>query len=165
MTGDRFACSRPDGRSNVQVIVDLVKDDAPGTSYTFSQLVEALGKDSTHTYGTNDARQYAIKAGRRLLKEHKRTLANVRGVGYRLAEAGDHKRLALVKKSRSDKQFGLGLQILQNVRLDEMDVNQRAAHEGTLMIMSAIHSAVTAMEGRLSRIEQVISNSQQVVAG
>ena len=165
MTGDRFACSRPDGRSNVQVIVDLVKDGAPGTSYTFSDLISALNQDASRTYGINDVRQYATKACRRLLKEHKRTLSSVRGIGYRLAEAGEHNRMALEKKSRSDKQFALGLQLLKNVRLDEMDSNQRSAHEGSLMIMSAIHSAVTAMESRLSRIEQVISNSQQVVAG
>ena len=157
-TRPAFICPRPDGRSNAQVISDFVKDDEPGTLYSFSELAGILGEGTERSYGQADVRQIVPKACSRLLADHQRTLHSVRGRGYRLAPASSHNGLALDRKQRADKQLRRGLHILNNVRWDEMDANQRAAHEGTLLIMSAIHANQASLNRRMSKIEKIIGD-------
>ena len=75
-----------------------------------------------------------------------------------MAPASSHNGLALDRKQRADKQLRRGLHILNNVRWDEMDANQRAAHEGTLLIMSAIHANQASLNRRMSKIEKIIGD-------
>src|SRR5215207_1629861 len=120
---DMFYISRRNGKSNAQVMINFVSGDPPGTIYPFLMLQEALGKGTDRKYDVAAVRQIAMQCNPRLLKEHKRALYSVRGVGYRLAAAVDHQPLALNRKRRSDIQLKRGLELLRNVRWEEMDVN------------------------------------------
>lgn len=152
----KFRISREDGRSDGQVIIDLVHDKAPGTLFKYDELSAILKVGTEREYPVASVRQIVINANNRLLRNHKRVLYNIRSVGYRLAEAARHNPLALMRKSRADTQVKRGLALLHNVRWDEMDANSRAAHEGTLVIMEAVYQQNRAMERRQSSIEDAI---------
>lgn len=160
--GEAFTITRADGRSNSQVILDMVADQEPGTVFTFAQVAQVLAAGTNRRYSTQSVRNIVTQACRRMLKEQQRTLHNVRCVGYRLAKASDHRGLALARKQRADVQMRLGLATLRNVRWDEMDEQTRAAHEGQLMVASAIWQQMQALERRQSRVEQVL---QSVIDG
>lgn len=155
----KFKITRADGRSNVEVMLDYVKGKDAGTVFTYEELAGALSADSNHVYKTTDVQSLAVKAYPRLLKEQARALHNVRGVGYRLAPAGFHVALANVRQSKADRQMLRGVQTLQHVRWDEMDENQRAAHEGQLMISSALYNQMKALERRQSLVEEAVKKA------
>ena len=155
----KFEISRADGRSNAQVIIDMTGNAAPGEVFTYEALGAELSKDTKTTYDRNKVRQIVAAAYPRLLKEKARALHNVRGVGYRIAPAKFHVTLANDRQSRANKQMERGLQTLQHVRWDEMDANQRTAHEGQLLIMGAMAQAISALERRQSAVEDAIRRS------
>lgn len=155
---EAFKIARRDGRSAAQVIVDCVKNGEPERIYTYDELAAALESESEREYSQTEVGGAVRAAFVRLLKEHQRTLYNVRGVGYRLAHANDHSRLALARKQRADVQMLRGLQTLQNVRLEEMDPANRQAHEGMVMVVGAMHQQLKAVDRRVRAIEQAIRN-------
>ncbi len=152
----RFAIARRTGASDADVLIATVKDGTPGHVYTYEELATALSQNGAKTFTARDVQQVVRRAFSRLLREHSRTLKNVAGVGYRVAGAGEHKELALMRKRRSDVQMRRGVTILENVNWHEMDENQRRAHEGTLLVMGAMAQQQRAVERRLQAIERAI---------
>lgn len=152
----RFTITRADGRSNAQVILDLVKDKPAGTVFSYEEFLTALSAGSNHTYDVSAVQGVAVKVYPRLLKEQARALHNVRNIGYRLAPAAFHITLATDRQSKADRQLLRGVQTLQNVRWDEMDKNQRLAHEGQLLVVGALYAQMKALERRQTAIEDAI---------
>lgn len=152
----QFANTRADGRSNVQVILDLVRDGEPGQVYPYQRFVEALNVGSNRTYAIRDAQRVIMAGHLRLLREQDRALHNLRGVGYRLAQAKEHMGLALTHKHRADNQLNRGLHLLRHVRWDELDENSRKAHQGTLLLTETLWANQQALEKRLRAVEDAI---------
>lgn len=155
-----FKITRADGRSNGQVILDLVDGKEPGTVFKYEDLIAALSAGTDHRYTRPEAQRIVTMACPRMLKEQARTLHNVINVGYRLAPAAYHMVLADHRKSRADKQLLRGVQVLQHVRWEEMDANQRLAHEGHLLIVGALYQQMASHERRLSAIEVAIKKTR-----
>jgi len=151
-----FATSRTDGRTDSEVLIDLVREAQPETIFTFDELGEALSKGTSKTFDKQAVQAVVSRSVLRLAKETQRALYNIRGVGYRVAAASEHSRLANHRKRRSDRQLTKGLAILQNVRWDEMDQNQRNAHQAQLMILQAVVTNQISLNRRMSRIEEAI---------
>lgn len=151
-----FQITRVDGRSNAEVVIDLVKMGAPGEVYTYQQIADALSVGTDHAYGVSEVRTIVAGCYARLLKEQQRALHNVRRVGYRLAHANDHNRLALVRTKKADVQMRRGFETLTHVRWDEMDAEHRKVHEGTLLVVGALYQQQQAMDRRLSAVEAAI---------
>lgn len=158
-----FETSRRDGRSDAQVILDMVQGEEPERVFTYHEIIEALQQNTNRTFNVETARSAVYRSAHRLLKEQARALQNVHNVGYRLAPACDHQKIALVRKQRADVQLKQGLHMLEHVRWDEMDEGARAAHQGTLMIVAALHSNQKAINDRLARIEKTIRESRNGV--
>lgn len=154
MTTNQFQIRRADGRSDAQVIIDLVRDEQPGTIFAFSDIATALEAGCDRAFGTADVRAAVARAERRLLSEQSRALLNVRGHGYKVAHASEHSLIARNRKARSDVLLRKGMHTLRNVRWHEMDENQRAAHEGTLMVLGAVMAAHEAIRERQDRVEK-----------
>lgn len=152
-----FRITREDGRSNGQVLLDYVRDKPAGTTFTYAELAEELSRGSNHVYTERDVQALSVRIYPRLLKEQARALHNVRNVGYRLAPAALHVTLANNRRTKADKQMLRGLQTLEHVRWEEMDTNQRLAHEGQLMIVGALYHQMRALEQRTGAVEQAIS--------
>lgn len=161
MTTQTFAISRNDGRADSEVLIDLVKKADPGTVFTFEELAKALSEGTDKPFDKMAVRAVYSRTVLRLAKETQRALHNVRGVGYRVAEASDHCRLANHRKRRSDRQLSKGLAVLQHVRWEEMDENQRNAHQAQLMILQSVVTNQRGLEKRLSRIEEAIKKGLQ----
>jgi hypothetical protein len=80
----------------MQLVYEYLRELAHDTTVTYEQLDKVLGRDSRIDRGP-------IKAAmRKLEKNDKRTLINVRGVGYRIAQPAEHADVAMrrVEKSR-----------------------------------------------------------------
>lgn len=158
----QFSINRQDGRSNAQVLLDLVKDKPAGEVFSYEEIAKALSAGSAREYDEKDVQQLAVKVYPRLLKEQARALHNVRGIGYRLAPAAFHVTLATSRKSKADRQMLRGVQTLQHVRWDEMTPNERSAHEGHLLITSALHQQMMALERRQNIVEKAIRTARLV---
>ena len=154
-----FKPNRADGRSDARVLIEAVGDAEAGTVFTHDELIGALSVGTDRQIDRTTLSAAVRCANDRLLKEKKRTLHAVRGVGYRLAAASDHLGLALNRRSRADRQLEAGYRTLQHVRWDEMDANAKAAHEGQLIVMGAIWQAVTALDKRQQRLERIVRSA------
>lgn len=150
---NQFEINRNDGRSHQQVVIDRICEDEPETFYPYEELHTLLGFESR-----DRVRQVVVSAIPRLLKEHSRTLMNIRGQGYKLAKASEHMAVAHLRRRRADRQLKMGLLTLKQVRWDEMDKQTRLAHEGQLMVMSAIYQNQQLVQRRQDAIEQSIMN-------
>lgn len=152
-----FQIARKDGRSNAQVLIDYLADGEPGRIYSYDELITAMSDNSDRAFVRRDICAVVTRAAfGRLLVEQQRTLYNVRGVGYRLARANEHTRLAMERKRRSDTQMTRGMTLLENVRLEELGPAERQVHAGMLMVVGALYQQQRAMERRLQTVEAAI---------
>jgi hypothetical protein len=163
----RFQIARLDGRSDADVIYDTVAKAEPGTVFPFDDLVRAL-RDTGPTdrnVTVSTVRHAVRRVYTRLLRDEARTLQNIVGVGYRIAEASAHQTIAKARQRRADVQLHRGVQVLQHVRWEEMDANTRAAHEGTLLLLSALSQQQRQLSRRQSRIETALALLSKPHAG
>lgn len=153
-----FRTTREDGRSNTQVIVGLVAGSDPGRVFCYEELAAALNVGATKQFQTSDVQAAVRKAMPSLGRLHKRTMHSVPGVGYRLAKADEHMGLAVCRQTKAARQLKRGLEILRDTRLDEIkDPQARLAHEGHMLVTSAILQQTMAMERRIGRVEAAIT--------
>jgi hypothetical protein len=152
----QFQTTRLDGRSNSQVIIDLVKADEPGTIYTYDVLRTALNEKSTKSYDVSEAQAAVRNANSRLLREQSRVLRCVIRTGYKLALANEHAPLALDRRRRGNRQYQRGLELLENVRLEELDENARNLHVGHMMITKAVIEHLGALTKRQAASDEII---------
>jgi hypothetical protein len=149
-----FKATRDDGRSDSQVVVDLVRERAPGDLIPFEDIAAALAVGTDRTFDRQAVRSIVARSYVRVLKESSRALHSVRGEGYRIATANDHRPLARARNRRAETQLNRGLATLQNVAWDEMDPQSRQAHEGQLMLTSALVAQQRSFDRRLARVEK-----------
>lgn len=135
-----------------------MKDAEPGRIYTYDDIRAALQDGCDRAYGIRDVQAAVVKAMPTVQRIQKRALHSVPNVGYRVALANEHAGLAVRRQERSNRQLRMGLILLQNVRYDEMDENSRRAHEGHLVITSALYRNQVALEGRVRRVEAAIAS-------
>jgi hypothetical protein len=155
----QFKITRADGRSNAEVILDLIKDAEPGRTFSYDECLAALSEGTDTVYSSRDVQRIVTSAVPRMLKEQARVLHNVRNVGYRLAPGGHHLTLANERKQKADKQMLRGLLTLQHVRWEEMSPEQRLAHEGQLLISGALYQQMQALERRQGNIEAAVRDA------
>lgn len=151
-----FVISRPDGRSNQQVVIDEVADKAPGTIFTFDELASVLGTGVEREFDRTTITAVVCQANRRLLREHARRLFNVRGKGYKLSHGNEHIVLASGDSRRAAKQQAKALLTLQNARWDEMDPTVREVTLAHLTLTASVIANQQALEGRMARVEDAI---------
>ena len=152
----RFAIHRADGRSNAEVVLGVISGAEPGSIFTYAALATALTEGAARTYTTRDVQDIVRRLGPRLLRAEQRALRCVSGVGYRVAQASEHRGLALQRKQRADVQMERGLRTLQDVRWAEMDEPARKAHEATLMLVGTLWQQSRALERRQAAVEDAI---------
>lgn len=153
-----FAITRPDGRSNADVVCDLVSAAPVGHVFDYDSLAEALSHPEK-TFGRRDVLAAISKIQSKISKTTKRALRNVRGTGYRICQASEHREVANWRRDRAAKQIERGVVVLRNVRWDELNEQQRLAHEGTLLLMSGLSAQQKAQESRIDRLEALIQTA------
>lgn len=155
--GAPFTPSRPDGRSDRQVVFDLAKDADPDTTFTHDELIDALSEGLDDRVSQQRMYQAVTAGNQTLLQKRKRYLDNVRGKGYRVIYTSEAVSVALNKKERAETFLARGVAVLRNARMDELSPAQRVLHEGQLLIMAGLHEATRQSERRHARSEELIS--------
>jgi hypothetical protein len=165
MSAGRFRVTRIDGRSNTDVIVDYIKNGEPGRIYGYDELIGALNVGATHSYTLRHLQQIVASGYDRIVKRTERVLQAIPTIGYRLAHANEHGRLAVRRTQKADVQMRHAVLTLENVRWSEMEEQTRKAHEATLMILSGVYQQQKAMDKRLRAVEQSIQEIRASKAG
>ena len=157
MKPDTFRTQRPDGRSDAQVIIDLAASYQPGDTLPYDALGAALSYAEGPDYSHARIGAAVRRAYRRLLREQARALHVVPTIGYRVAQAREHNTLAHQRQNKADTQLRIGLDTLKHVRWSDLSPNERAAHEGTLMILSAVIEQTRGIEQRQKKLEDALA--------
>ena len=150
---ERFKKSRQDGRSDADVIIDMVKTLEPGTVIPFEQFITELSKDTARNFDIPAVRGVVCHSNTRLQKAINRTLHSIRGVGYRVAKADDHAIISARFKLGGDRKYKKGYEVLKHVEWGELSAAARAAHENQMIIMGALYQNQKAMNERMDRFE------------
>jgi hypothetical protein len=156
MTAVAFVPSRADGRSDRQVVYEIISRAEPATVITFEVIQNALAEGLDHPVDRQRASAAMRQANRTLLRENQRTVVAVRRVGYRVINASEHRSVAIVRKERAGRQLRDGLMVMKQCRLDEMTENERKMHEGTTLMMSAVVSAVDYLDHKQRKQQKAI---------
>lgn len=151
-----FTASRPDGRSDRQVIYDLASNADPETVFKYVALEDALNEGLDTKVQRERVYRAVGAANKTLLREERRYLQVVKDVGYKVLRSDEHLPIALTKKDMAQTYLRKGIELLRHARLDELTEVQRTLHEGQLMVLGGVYQAVRASERRHDRQEQVI---------
>ena len=152
-----FVPSRLTGKSDASIVCDMARDAEPGTVLTYERIGAALGADTERAITREVSSSAARAASKRLLREDQRCLIAVPKVGYRVSRGDDHHGVAMTRYHRADAQLKHGLSVLQYVRRDEMSQNQLLAHDGTLIVLSALCQMTQAAKRRQDKVESIIA--------
>lgn len=153
---DAFQPSRADGRSDRQVVYELVADADPATTFPYETLIDALSEGLDEEVDRRRVYRAVTNANRTLLQEKQRYLTVVKNVGYRVLLAEEHLPQAIDKKHRAVSKLKQGMDLLRHAKIDELTEAQRLLHQGQLMIISGLYDAVRESHRRHNRQEQVI---------
>ena len=149
---------RSDGRSDRRVIADLIALTETDDIVPYDALIELLQEDVIGREITRRTVGAAVRAGNVLaLEECQRYFEVVPRVGYRLVPAAEHSTLALTRRRRADNQMRKGLLILQHVRWNELQGEERRKHEGILIWMSGVTQAIESLNARQDHLEQLVA--------
>lgn len=152
-----YEIRRTDGRSNQEVIVDYVRDRPPGQVFTFDELGAALSAGVDRRFDRQSIRGIVRLATMRLLREHRRTLSSVRGVGYRLAFARDHAGIAEGFTRGGQRKLKRAMVTMENANLEEMTVQERELHTAQCSINQSVYHTVRHLAGKASRTDELIA--------
>lgn len=159
-----FKTQRADGRSDRQIIIDLVHAAAPGTLYSYEELAAALAAgldgEAAHVGRARVYRAVAL-ANPALLADEQRYLRVTKNKGYQILHATEHLPAALAKRDIAQGYIRRGVELLRGARLDELTAAQRTLHEGQLMILAGLNQAMDESQRRHERQEQVIDDLRQ----
>ncbi|MGH3518825.1 MAG: hypothetical protein ACRDQ7_15685 [Haloechinothrix sp.] len=153
-----FTASRPDGRSDRQVIYDLARPADPDITFTYIQLEAALNEGLEQPVARGRIYRAVAAANKTLLRETRRYLQVVKDIGYKVLRADQHLEVAKKKKGMAQTYLKKGIALLRHARLDELTDAQRDLHEAQLMIIGGLYQAVRESEQRHDRQEQIIDD-------
>ena len=151
-----FQATRADGRSDAQVVYDLVASADPGTAFSFEELEERLSEGLPQPVERNRVYRAVRQGNRLLLRRAQRALGNVRGNGYRVLFAREHLPAAQRHQERAVTHLAHGIEMLKGVDLAQLDPVQRQIHEGYLHIHVGQYEALRYTNKRLSRQEKAL---------
>jgi len=156
-----FVPSRADGRSDRQVVLDLAQNAEPETMFGYDDLVAALESGIDTDVERERVYRAVGRANRALLRERRRYLRVVPGVGYRMMRSDEHLPLALDQKATAATYLKKGMDLLRHVRLDELDEPHRRLHVGQLLILAAHHQAIESSNRRHSEHDRAINDLRE----
>lgn len=159
-----FEPSRSNGQSDRQIVFALVSGAEPGTTFTHEQLRDALQKGIDKPISMQRIYKAAGKANHDLGREEQRALGAVPGIGYRVLAANEHHGAALVRKGMAEKNMRRGIELLRDVREDELDPAALQLYRGTAMVWSGVMQAMRASTRRHDKQEDLIEDLRGRVA-
>lgn len=142
-----------------RAIFDLIKDKKPDDVIPLEDIEDALGR----SLGSNRGPVY--RAIKELEKSQYRTLATVRGVGYRVARPEEHLDLGLSHSRSARKQLRRGLQRAEATNRGELEPVAAARLEAfeatTSRLVQFIGRMAVAVDDHAKRIDTLESDKDK----
>jgi hypothetical protein len=91
---------------------------------------------------------------RRLEAQHDRTLVNVRGLGYKVAQPAEHVDVMTIRKGRAGRQIELAQRTGKATSLRHLDTTEAQRLSDAMNHLSRISQAVDFHDRRIERIER-----------
>jgi hypothetical protein len=154
-----MSIGRSDGRSNTQVVVDLVAGSPAETVFTYDEIGAVLAEGTDTSYDKSRVAQVVRDANTKLLKKHSTELVCVRNVGYAIAPAKQHLTLSDTRRAKAGRQLKRAALTLRHVRESELDPNTRAVLTAHRLILGAVMSAVESIEARQAEQEEAMKKA------
>lgn len=157
-TAGLFRASRPDGRSDWRVVFDLIDGRDPGYEIEHATILEALGTD-------NRSRMYRAvqRANRELWATRNRSLAVVKGVGYRVLRAEEHLPLANNYRRQARKRMTNAVSVMEATDLDALGPEARKFAVEVTGAFRAMTEALGAVAARVAHHDDLIRSVQKRV--
>lgn len=157
-TSGLFQPSRPDGRSDWRVVFDRVANLDYGAEVTHDELLAELETDDR-------GRMYraVARTNRELWKTREKSLAVVRGKGYRILHPSEHERLAEGYKQQARKRMGNAVAVMQGTNLSILTPQER---EWAVQVTSGLMMLARIMDehaAKLARHEELLSELREKV--
>lgn len=156
-----FEPQRADGRSDRRVVLDYVQGAAPERIFTYDELATELEAGVGPIITRERTRRAVLAATRSLLKTERRHLENVRGLGYRVIPAQEHRTVAIWRQTRAERQIRRGIDLVRHVRLEELDETQKRLTVGQLTIMNGMYMMLQGQQARQDRMDQLFEGLEQ----
>ena len=158
-----FVASRADGRSDRRIIYELAAVAEPETVFVYAALTGALAEGLEEEPSRLRIYRAVAAANKTLLREHRRYLAVVSNLGYRVIRTDEHLPVALAKKDMAQTYLSKGIELLRHADLNELTEVQRVLHEGQLMVLAGVYQAVQSSERRHAKQEEAIEELRRRV--
>jgi hypothetical protein len=157
-TSGLFQASRPDGRSDWRVVFDRVADVEYWAEVTHDELLAELETEDR-------GRLYRAvgRANRELWKTREKSLAVVRGKGYRVLHPSEHERLAEGYKQQARKRMGNSVAVMQATNLSELSSQER---EWAVRVTAGLMTLARVMDehaAKLARHDELLSELREKV--
>lgn len=158
-----FSTARLDGRSDKRVVADLIAAAAAHDVLTYDALRDALQEGVPgRTFTRSKICQVVRGANAIALIDCQRCLQAIPRVGYRVAAAEQHRKLAGDHHRKANTQIRMAADRLIYVRWDEMSPAAREAHQATLVLISGIALAIQSLEQRQNHTEAMLRRVLQM---
>jgi hypothetical protein len=153
-TAGLFDAKRADGRAEWRVVFDLVADFEFGQTITYEALLEALGT-------TDKGRVYKAvgRANHELWRTRQRSVAVVRGIGYRMVKPTEHEILANSYRRQARRRVGNAVEVINAADLNFMSDSERDWHAKVQGGLTMLAAAMDNHEQRIRRIESIIDKA------
>jgi hypothetical protein len=164
-TGDlkmtkHFVPKREDGRTYCDVLVDFIKDKPPETVVSYAELADILGLSPDADRGI--IQNTKLQANKVLLNLYQRRVVSVRGVGYRVIPAREHRAVAGSHQSKAERQMVTSVSILAGTRLEELTESERVMHRNQLMLAQSTLAGFQYLDRRINHIEQLLKGTTTI---
>lgn len=129
-------------------LLDLFASAPYGTTFTYGQILQATNCDLIER-----DRQRIYTVIRHLERYHQKTLLNLRGIGYKVAEPNQHVDSMMTRKGRASRQVALARRTGSATPLDLLDRNEVKTWSDAQAWMSRAEQILAHHDRRIERLE------------
>lgn len=130
-------------------LLALFIDADYGAEFTYAEILQETECDLLET-----DRQRVYSVNRILERDHRRSLLNIRGRGYKVAHPREHAESMTIRKHRAGKQIQLAARTGQATAIEQLTEGELRTFADTQVAISRVAQALQYHEQRLARIEQ-----------
>jgi hypothetical protein len=138
---------------------DLMRGQPENHVITYEEMASALGLDPIAD------RPVIIGAARRAIAEleesDNRSAVSVRGVGYRMAEPGEHLKIGRARKQRSEVALRGARRAVVNVDLSRVPEHERPALLGLARLVEAQLDFNDRAQKRMDRLDDLLAEHEE----
>lgn len=120
-----------------------------GAEFTYAQILQKTECDLL-----DSDRQRIYSVVRILERDHRKSLLNIRGRGYKVAHPREHVEAMTLRKHRAGKQIELAARTGQATAIEQLSESELRTFADAQVAISRVAQALEYHEQRLARIEQ-----------